>query len=469
MRINRTSLLHKNVRLWLGLTLCTLTFGLYAANTANNVCNESQNQGTISPCNYLQNPFGLVGYSSKGGPNGSWGLGLSGIFNNNIRPQGTDTWGIGNVVEFWGQTPRWGGFALGGAISLANIGSSNLLNPNDIPSQQMQHTTEVIIPNQAYLNYQYKNVFDIAAGNIVLNTPWANSAASLPPYILTNSFQGVTANLQVLPNLLLTGFGIFSYQLYPNNYWDRGTNYNIPGGIIQSIGSTPTPGSLAIGAVYQPTRNDTVNLWLYQFYNYVDMWYADNDWKLELSKNVSMNFGIQGVMQTANGSNLVGQQTLEGTNIPAGTPNGNAVGVKWDINVPHDTISFSYNNVFGPTGSFLNGGLITPYTYLFETDPLYTTPALGSMAELGSGSAFTFRNKTKFLDNSLQFNVSYSVFWINKIFPTQANLIEEYNVVLKYNIPHTKFSTLGRLVYYQQPDYAGGNTFQPRIIVTYVF
>ena len=211
------------------------------------------------------------------------------------------------------------------------------------------------------------------------------------------------------------------------------------------------------------------NLWLYQFYNYIDMWYADNDYKLEISKNVSMNFGIQGVMQTANGSNIVGQQTLFGTNIPAGTPSGNAIGLKWNINVPHDTISFSYNNVFGPAGSYLNGGLISPYTYAFETDPLYTTPALGSMAELGSGSAFTFRNINKFLDNSLTFTASYSMFWVNKVYPTQADLIEEWDATLRYNIPHTKFATLARLVYYQQPGYAGGNIFQPRVIVTYVF
>jgi len=468
MRIQNISLSFKNIRLSVSLILCILPFGLHAADNSG-ICNESQNQGTISPCNYLQNPFGLTGYSSKGGPDGSWGLGLSGIFNNNIMPIGGDIWGIGNVIEFWGQTPRWGGFALGGAVSVANIGSSNLLNPSDPDFQQTIHTTEVVLPNQAYLNYQYRNLFDIAAGNIVINTPWANSAASLPPYLLTNTFQGLTANLQVLPNLLLTGYGIFSYQLYPNNWWSRSTNYNLPGTPISSMGSTPTPGSLAIGAIYQPIQNDTLNIWLYQFYNYVDMWYADNDWKLDISKNVSMNFGIQGVMQTANGSNLVGQQTLIGTTTPAGTPNGNAVGVKWDINVPHDTVSFSYNNVFGPTGSYLNGGLISPYTDGFETDPLYTTPALGSMAELGSGSAFTIRNKTKFLDNSLMFNVSYSVFWLNKLYPSQPDQTQEYDIVLKYNIPHTKFSTLGRLVYYQQPDEAGGNIFQPRIIVSYVF
>jgi hypothetical protein len=454
----------KSTRIGFSLILCMSYFQAYASS-----CNESQQLNLISPCNYLQNPFGLTGLSTKAGKDGTYNIGIAALYNENIMSQLNNKYGFGYATEIWGQTSKWRGFAIGGAVILANFGSANLLNPTDKAAQMATHVTPIAILSQAYLSYQYQNYLDVNAGNIILNTPWVTSLTSTPPYLLNSTFQGATANIQLLPNLLINAFGIVSYQNYPNNFWTRTTNYNEPGSVISSINNTPTPGALGIGAKYQPIKTNTLNLWFYQFYNYIDMWYADNDFKLNLSKNVSMNFGIQGVMQTANGSNLVGQQTLIGTKLPAGTPNGNAIGLKLDINVPHDTVSFSYNNVFGPVGSFLNGGLLTPYTYLFEADPLYTTPGLTSIAELGSGSAFTLKNKMSFLDNSFNTTLSYSAFFVNTVYPTQANHLEEYDAIMTYNVPHTKLSILGRLIYLQQPGNAGGNILQPRLVIGYVF
>ncbi len=49
------------------------------------ICSEPVNMGTISPCNYLQDPFGLIGLSTQAGSNGSYDLGISAIYNNSIN------------------------------------------------------------------------------------------------------------------------------------------------------------------------------------------------------------------------------------------------------------------------------------------------------------------------------------------------------------------------------------------------
>ena len=113
--------------------------------------------------------------------------------------------------------------------------------------------------------------------------------------------------------------------------------------------------------------------------------------------------------------------------------------------------------------------MVTPYTYGMEIDPLYTTPALTSLAELGSGYAYTIRNSTYFLEKSLKFNLSMSQFFINQVYTAQPNQVTEYDAVLLYRIPHTNMNVWSRLVYVEQPENAGGSRLQPRFIFNWTY
>jgi hypothetical protein len=104
-----------------------------------------------------------------------------------------------------------------------------------------------------------------------------------------------------------------------------------------------------------------------------------------------------------------------------------------------------------------------------EVDPLYTTPALTSLAELGSGYAYTLRNSTSFMDNSLKFNLSMSQFFVNQVYVGQATNVTEYDASLLYRIPHTNMNVWTRLVYLEQPDNVGGNMLQPRLIFNWTY
>jgi len=421
----------------------------------------------ISPYNYTQDPIAYnMGTSSVAGPNGTYQVGLSQISTTNINLNSQNAARFDETVEAWGQTQRWGGFALGGALQ-----SGVIMEQTGQPNTY--GTTGIIFPTQAYADWEYKDAFEITGGNILLTTPWVNSISSFPGATYANqnnTFQGVTANLQVMPNLLLTGFRVFSYLQFPDNGFSSTTLYNTMGGPLQNMGSTSTPGATGAGATWNPSSNYTLNAWFYQFYDYADMWYADNNYHLPLSTATSFDFGVQALTQNANGSSIPANTLAPGSSTQnLGGVSGNAVGMKFAVNVGHNTVTLAYNNVFGANGSYLNGGIVTPYTFGLETDPLYTTPALNSIAELGSGSAYLIKDSMSFLDNSLKASLAFSQFFVNQVYATQANQITEYDAALQYTIPNTTLNFWSRLVYVSQPDYAGGSFLQPRLIVNYTF
>lgn len=421
----------------------------------------------ISPYNYTQDPIAYnMGTSSVAGPNGTYHVGLSQISTTNINLNSQNAARFDETVEAWGQTQRWGGFALGGALQ-----SGVIMEQTGQPNTY--GTTGIIFPTQAYADWEYKDAFEITGGNILLTTPWVNSISSFPGATYANqnnTFQGLTANLQVMPNLLLTGFRVFSYLQFPDNGFSSTTLYNTMGGPLQNMGSTSTPGATGAGATWNPSSNYTLNAWFYQFYDYADMWYADNNYHLPLSTATSFDFGVQALTQNANGSSIPANTLAPSSSTQnLGGVNGNAVGMKFAVNVGHNTVTLAYNNVFGANGSYLNGGIVTPYTFGLETDPLYTTPALNSIAELGSGSAYLIKDSMSFLDNSLKASLAFSQFFVNQVYATQANQITEYDAALQYTIPNTTLNFWSRLVYVSQPDYAGGSFLQPRLIVNYTF
>jgi hypothetical protein len=422
----------------------------------------------ISPYNYLQDPISLnLGYSQiTDSPNGSYHGGISTIFNmNNQLSEQRNLDGNTNIAEIWGQTGRLGGFALGGSATA-------VLNFKQVGYPDVYTTTGILVPTQAYIDYQYRNKLDIVAGNILITTPWVNSFGSNPwaTYAVgNNSYQGVLVNIQALDSLLIKAFSAWSYLQYPNNWPNQQTYYNTIGGNLAGIGGATTAGPSGLGLIWNPVNSYTGQLWLYNFASYASMAYLDNAYNVKVSDFASFDFGLQAYTQASSSTDLTNTVSLPGQTTPAGVISSNGVGAKIAVNLGNNTTSLSANSIFGPNGSFLNGGMVTPYSYGMETDPLYTTPALTSLAELGSGYAYTLRNSTSFMDKSLKFNLSMSQFFVNQVYSAQPNQVTEYDAALMYRIGHTNMNVWSRLVYVQQPEYAGGNILQPRLIFNWTF
>ncbi|MFN8769930.1 MAG: hypothetical protein ACK5WP_03580 [Neisseriaceae bacterium] len=418
----------------------------------------------ISPFNYTQNPVAYsMGTTTQAGPNGTYQVGLSVIGSGNIPLNGVNSTFNVDAFQVWGQTGRWNGFALGGTVqgvqTIRQVGQPNTFEPYS-----------VLAPTQAYINYQQPDLFQITAGNILLNTPWVNSLDNVPGATFANTnntFLGFTANVQLLPSLILMGFHAYSYLQYPYSFPNAQNLYNTYGGPLANMGSNATNmGVTGVGTRWNPGNGYRARLWFYQFVDYANMWYFENSYNLALSKDYSMDFGFQAFNQSSGDNSITTYTPLPGANTPAGIISSNGIGLKWVINIPHDTISVSYNNIFGPDNSFLNGGMLTPYTYGLETDPLYTTPALTSLAELGSGSAYTIRNSWRAIENKLTFNVSYSQFFTNQAYGGQPNApINEWDAAMIYNWD-SHFNVWTRLVYLDAPS---APMWQPRIIFNYSF
>lgn len=421
----------------------------------------------ISPYNYLQDPIDLnMGTHQSAESTGTFHLGTSVIGNINAPTQGQNRAYNTDIFQVWGQTERVAGFALGG-------GGTAVLNFNQTGQPNTFGTTSVFTLSQAYVDYQYSNKVDVVAGNILITTPWVNSFGSQPgaTYAMGNNpYQGVMVNVQALSSLLLTGFYAWSYMQYPNNWFNQQTYYNTNGAnLLSGIGNTTTNGPAGLGLIWNPVDSYSGQMWFYNFADYAQMAYVDNTYHIPLGGIFSMDASAQGFMQSSSGSAITNQVSLPGQTSPAGVVSSNGVGGKLALNIGNNTTSISYNNIFGSSGSYLNGGMVTPYTYGMEIDPLYTTPALTSLAELGSGFAYTLRNSTLFMENSLKFNLSFSQFFVNQIYDTQPNLVTEYDASLLYRIPHTNMNVWTRMVYQDQGEAYGGALWQPRVIFNWTY
>lgn len=422
----------------------------------------------ISPYNNLQDPITLnMGYSQKADESGAiYRGGLSGIINLNSPAQGQNRAYNTDIFQLWGQTDRYAGFAFGAA-------GTAMVNTNQVGQPNTFAETSVFSLGQAYVDYQYSNKLDITAGNILIVTPWVNASSSNNPggnYAMgNNTFQGGVFNVQALPSLLVTGFTAWSYLQYPNSWFTQQTYYNTMSGPLSGIGEASTGGTSGVGVVWNPVDSYSGQAWLYNFTDYANMAYVDNSYHVQMNKVFSWDFAAQGFMERSSGLTLTNQTSLPGQTTPAGDVSSNGVGGKIALNIANNTSSISYNNIFGANGSYLNGGMVTPYTYGMEADPLYTTPALTSLAELGSGQAYTIRNSTRFLDNSLKFNLSFSQFFVDQIYTGQASEVTEYDATVLYQVPQTKLNIWTRVVYVAQANSSGGNMWQPRLIVNWTF
>ncbi len=422
----------------------------------------------ISPYNNLQDPISLnMGYSQKADESGAiYRGGLSGIINLNSPTQGQNRAYNTEIFQLWGQTDRYAGFAFGAS-------GTAMANTNQVGQPNTFAETSVFSLGQAYVDYQYSNKLDVTAGNILIVTPWVNASSSNNPggnYAMgNNTFQGAVVNVQALPSLLVTGFTAWSYLQYPNNWFTQQTYYNTMSGPLSGIGQATTGGPSGLGVVWNPVDSYSGQAWLYNFSDYANMAYVDNSYHVQMNKTFSWDFAGQGFVERSSGLTLTNQTSLPGQTTPAGDVSSNGVGAKIALNIANNTSSISYNNVFGASGSYLNGGVVSPYTYGMEADPLYTTPALTSLAELGSGQAYTIRNSTRFLDNSLKVNFSFSQFFVNQIYASQASEVTEYDAAVLYQIPQTALNVWARVVYVEQANSSGGNMWQPRVIVNWTF
>ena len=98
------------------------------------------------------------------------------------------------------------------------------------------------------------------------------------------------------------------------------------------------------------------------------MLYADTSIKLPVNDDLGFVIGVQGAIQGQNSDGNILNNNGYGNSVSS-----NMLGASLDFNYSIFGLQLGYNNIWGPSDGYEAGGLISPYTYQYATDPLYTT------------------------------------------------------------------------------------------------
>ncbi|RTL10706.1 MAG: hypothetical protein EKK54_10395 [Neisseriaceae bacterium] len=437
---------------------------------------ETRGNSYISRGNYIQNPY--IGMPSRGD---TQNVSESELTRDNVAQKwfADGTWNVfgaasyvdqngynnyGYAVNIFGQTGQVAGFSFGGLLTIANPFFSSQWNPAD-PENQAQGLSimKQVTPQELFAEYQYSDIIQADVGWIgISNSPWMtyyqNNALNMVTY------QGALVNVNPGGGWLLTGFAINGAQLLGEEGFSQQTMYNSGfdnGTATGNIGDAGSSSTVAAGASWStPGQMLNLRLWGYAFADYANMAYADTTIKLPINDELGFTLGFQGAMQCQNGDGNILNNNGYGNSVSS-----NMIGAQLGFNYSIFGIQFGYNNIWGPTDGYEAGGLVSPYTYQYATDPLYTTGWIQGMVERSSGQAYKIAPSLSLLDNSLIISPSYQ-YYATTIIPAS----NEYDIQLSYSLPQVKGLTFfGAYGYVTDADPDGNGVYQAQLMVSYLY
>lgn len=449
---------------------------------ADNTAFINANDTYINSRNFLQNPY--VSLPSEGGIQT---LVESQVANQNIMEKwfADGTWNVLGTASFningglqpnyeyganiFAQTGQVAGFSFGGLLTVINPYFSNQMNPPPFSaaSNQFLPSTQQVSPAEAFAEYQYANRVQLDAGYIgIINDPWlgANYYNNMAAPALT--YQGAEANVNAGGGWILSALTFNAAQ--PSGqvgfdgltFYNKGFNWGNPANFQNN---TPSHGTYALGANFMGwNNNENLRIWYNNFQDYSSMIYADNSIKLVASPNLTFNLGLQGGYEQGNANDIIATNGL-------GNINSTFYGAQAGFNYKWFGLNFAFDNSFGPSNSFGQGAIVSPYTYSVALDPLYTTPYMSGLVDRASGGqAYKISPSFTFLNGSLSFTPAAT--FLQTVAATSS---QEYDFVASYSIPQIKGLTLfAAYGYYSTPftpTTPGGDTYTFDTFVSYLY
>jgi hypothetical protein len=396
-------------------------------------------------------------------------MGMAAYATNSGYPSTADS------VNIFAQTGQVAGFSFGAMMTVANPWGSPYTTPYTSQQVQILPVNQIIQPTELFAEYQYSNVFQVDVGRIAINnSPWLSSSYYNNIQVPGVTYQGGLVNINPGGGWLLTGLAFNQAMIAGSPYFTNLTMYNA--GFDYStqtanIINQPSNGTIAFGSTYTGfDNNNTLRMWVYNFQQYANMFYADDTLKLPVNKDLSFNLAAQGGYEhgTGMGDDLISTNS-------DGSINSTYFGAQASFNYDWFGLALAMNSVMGPSNSYLGGNIVSPYTYEIATDPLYTTSYMMGMVEKAAGSAFKVTPSFSFMDNSLTFAPSAAYYSTVDIPSSQ-----EYDMIITYNVPQVKgllFTLDG--AYLIQPEYtnpfpnvggpAGGNAYVIQLGTSYLY
>lgn len=429
----------------------------------------------ISSNNYIQNPFN--GQPSKGGTQmvTESQMATQSVWERWFTDGTYNIQGNGSYVSLndknyfayganaFAQTGTVAGFSFGGNLVVVNPAFSNVINNNaDMNSMQFLPSTQVNTVNELFVEYKIHNTVQADVGWLYINTPWLSSSDSLA--LQQPTYQGALVNVQLAQELMLTGLAINGYMPISSNYFSGATLYDQNwdyGTAFPNINNAPSTGTYAAGLVYGADGPWKTQIWGYMFQQYGNLLYADSKYTLAITGTSNISFAVQGGVQGSDSGNVMAAAGY-------GAPTANIVGAQVAYAYNWFGLSASYNQVWGGTGSYENGGIVSPYTYQLATDPLYTTAVLAGLVEKSAGSAYKISPQLNLLEGAISIAPSYASY-VTAAVPNS----EEWDLNITYTPSFVKGLTIsgvgGYLIQPYVEGVSGGNTQFVQGMVSYLY
>ena len=305
---------------------------------------------------------------------------------------------------------------------------------------------------EAYVQYQ-KPEFLARVGNQSIDNPWINPGDG---FMIPNLYQGVTVAVTPIEGLKFESDRVLSFKNRTVSGFENSNLFALPYDNPQFTGSNN--GAFAFGATY---KNDHANIktWLYNFYDFAKMSYMEGGYKFPMG-GVAPFVDFEYMRETGSGSQYLGavDSRLYGARVGSTLPD--QLG---KVYFAYDTIP--YNNAAGIS----NGNLLSPYTQVYNTDPLFTTVMnYGLVSARGAGHAWLVGMTLKPLEDRLDIIPTISRY--NTAPYTVAN-VNAFMLDIAYHLGGSLkgISIRNRLGIEQGIPLWGGNYVDERIMLQYVF
>ncbi|WNV03539.1 hypothetical protein RP726_13910 [Candidatus Methylospira mobilis] len=339
-------------------------------------------------------------------------------------PLGENSFSLGGFAGFL-TAPVYGlqaAFTLGAANSIG-------VNPKPAMPQQLANYSnyhgDMSLPSgsfwvakEAYMKYTNR-YFMVRGPDQVLDTPWIMPSDSR---MTPSSWRAVYGELYPfkdhdnaeLKKLSLVGLRIFDFQGRSDTTY-LANNLYMPGHMqgqagLAALNNQSTPGALAFGAKYGTSKDAlSAQVWWHQFYNFSQLLWLDGSYLWKTGTGFDPLIGAQFANQEPDGSNMLALAKSSGGAAAA----TQAYGVIAGVDTQWIRFTAAWNDIVAKQGTFQNGNLVSPYSWGYATDPLYTTMMINGIIEKNtSGQAWKIAGTSFFMDKQIKVILSYASFYL---------------------------------------------------------
>lgn len=344
------------------------------------------------------------------------------------------------------------GFSAGIGFYFAHdIGLNNYSQNNKYLNPLLMGTSRSLdVIGEAYLQYQASNVL-VRLGNQSIDNPWINPSDG---FMIPNLYQGATLAFSPMDGLTLHADRVLRFKNRTVSSFQASNLFELPYSNPKYAGSNN--GTLDFGAVYKK-KNASAQAWLYNFYDFAKLTYLEGGYKFRTTSRYAPFANVQYMKEANSGAQYLGavDSTVYGAKLGVAFPMGNAY--------------FAYDKAPYHAGlASPNGNLLSPYTQIYNTDPLYTTVMnYGLVSSRAAGHAWLLGMKLKPLGERLDIAPTLSRY---NTAPFSSN-VNAFMLDIAYHLGgKLKGLTLRNRLGIEHGMPAWGNTYvDERVMLQYAF